>query len=81
LKIDKSFINDIATDVSDRMLTKSIIDLAHNLDMDVIAEGVETQEQIEFLTLNGCQKVQGFYFCQAVDANTFYDYVLHNLTY
>lgn len=75
LKIDKSFIDEITTDANDRMLTKSIIDLAHNLEMDVIAEGVETQEQIEFLLRNGCQRVQGFYFSQAVDADSFSAYV------
>lgn len=76
LKIDKSFIDDIATDINDRMLTKSIIDLADNLGLRVIAEGVETIEQIEFLAQNGCSNVQGFYFSQAVDADTFYDFAV-----
>lgn len=74
LKIDKSFIDDIPDDPNDMMLTKSIIDLAHNLAMEVIAEGVEKDEQIEFLLQNGCKKAQGFYFSKAIEADAFYDY-------
>lgn len=76
LKIDKSFIDEIPHNENNGMIVKSIIDLAHNLGMDVIAEGVEKREQIEFLMQNGCQKVQGFYFSQAIDADAFYTIVL-----
>jgi len=76
LKIDKSFIDEISNNADDRMIVKAVIDLAHNLGMEVIAEGVEELEQVEFLLQNGCTKIQGFYFSQAVDADTFYDYVL-----
>jgi len=76
LKIDKSFIDEIPNNVNDRMIAKAVIDLAHNLGMEVIAEGVEKLEQVEFLLQNGCPSVQGFYFSKAVDAKAFYDFVL-----
>lgn len=78
LKIDKSFIDEIPHNLNDGMIVKSIIDLAHNLGMDVIAEGVEKWEQIEFLMQNGCQKVQGFYFSQAIDTDAFYTIALQD---
>jgi len=78
LKIDKSFIDEISNNTDDRMIVKAVIDLAHNLGMKVIAEGVEKLDQVDFLLQNGCQKVQGFYFSKAVDANTFYEFVMEN---
>ena len=78
LKIDKSFIDEISNNSDDRMIVKAVIDLAHNLGMEVIAEGVEKLKQVEFLMQNGCHKVQGFYFSKAVDANAFYDFVIEN---
>jgi diguanylate cyclase (GGDEF)-like protein len=62
LKIDKSFIDGIIIDNDDTVLTKTIIDLSKNLNLDVIAEGVETEEQKEFLRNNGCTKVQGYFY-------------------
>jgi diguanylate cyclase (GGDEF)-like protein len=62
LKIDHSFIRDITTDPEDAMITLAIIGLAHNLKLKVIAEGVETQEQLELLAANGCDEIQGYYF-------------------
>ncbi|MDP3465182.1 MAG: EAL domain-containing protein [Sulfuricurvum sp.] len=76
LKIDKSFIDEIPNNANDRMIAKAVIDLAHNLGMEVIAEGVEKLEQVEFLMQNGCPSVQGFYFSKAVDSNIFYDFVM-----
>jgi diguanylate cyclase (GGDEF)-like protein/PAS domain S-box-containing protein len=64
LKIDKSFINDITTDSNDAEIVKTIISMAHNLSMNVIAEGVETEAQLNYLINNGCNEVQGFYFCE-----------------
>ncbi|SIS75518.1 EAL and GGDEF domain-containing protein [Neptunomonas antarctica] len=63
LKIDKLFINDITTDSNDAEIVKTIISMAHNLNMQVIAEGVETEAQLNYLINNGCNEVQGFYFC------------------
>jgi len=62
LKIDQSFINDISTDADDAMITRTIIDLAHNLRMRVIAEGVETKAQFAFLRRNNCDEMQGHYY-------------------
>ncbi|WP_373069420.1 EAL domain-containing protein [Sulfurimonas sp.] len=62
LKIDKSFIDDIFTDDDDKTITQSIINLAKNMNLKVIAEGVETKEQEKFLEENGCELVQGFLY-------------------
>ncbi|MCP4254277.1 MAG: EAL domain-containing protein, partial [Candidatus Scalindua sp.] len=60
LKIDRSFVDDVTTNTDDATIVKSIISLAHNLGLKVIAEGVETKEQLEFLRLYDCDEVQGF---------------------
>jgi len=62
LKIDQSFIKHISHDESSDIITKTIIGMAHNLKMDVIAEGVETLEQRNFLLANGCKKFQGYLY-------------------
>lgn len=64
LKIDRSFVSDIAEDEESGAIVKTIINLAHNLNMTVVAEGVETEAQLEFLRTNGCDEVQGYYFCK-----------------
>jgi len=68
LKIDQSFIRDINVDTSDEIIVEAIIALAHKLDLDVIAEGVETIDQLTFLENKGCVKYQGYYFCKPVPA-------------
>jgi len=60
LKIDQSFIRDLNTDVGDAAIVTSIITLAHNLDLTVIAEGVENAEQLGFLRANRCDEIQGY---------------------
>ena len=80
LKIDKSFIDNITTDSHDRAIVKSIIELGHNLGLLVIAEGVETCEQLKQLTSLGCDVAQGYYFSKPVPADDifpFTDYQKH----
>ena len=60
VKIDRSFVSAIAHDSDDRMIVKSIIDLAHNLGLQTVAEGVETSRSVEMLTAYGCDVVQGY---------------------
>ncbi|MDD5754065.1 MAG: bifunctional diguanylate cyclase/phosphodiesterase, partial [Methylococcales bacterium] len=62
LKIDQSFVKDITTDVDDNAIASTIIAMAHNLRLKVIAEGVETQEQADVLQEKGCDEVQGYFF-------------------
>jgi EAL domain-containing protein (putative c-di-GMP-specific phosphodiesterase class I) len=68
LKIDKSFIRDLATSSDDQAIARAIISLAHQLQMRVIAEGVETEQQERFLQLNGCDEVQGYLHSKPVAA-------------
>jgi len=68
LKIDKQFIDQLTTSRKDKAIAQSIIQLGHNLGMQVIAEGVETGEQVEALQELGCDVVQGFYFGRPVPA-------------
>jgi len=69
LKIDRSFIMNIPTDEDDITIVKAILALAKNLKLDVIAEGVELQQQKDFLVENGCANIQGYYFSQPISAN------------
>jgi len=71
LKIDKSFIQDINLDSGDDALVKAIIAMGQSLGLKVIAEGVETAEQLQFLQAHECDMVQGYYFSKPVDAEEF----------
>ena len=68
LKIDKSFIDDIATHPDDAAIVKAIIAMAHGLSMKVVTEGVETQEQLDFLREHGCEQYQGYLFSKPLPA-------------
>lgn len=69
VKIDKAFVFDMAHDEDDKVIVKSVIDLAHNLGHNVVAEGVENKETLELLTQMGCDVVQGYYFAKPVPAS------------
>lgn len=69
LKIDKSFVNGLPENEEDASIARAIIALAHSLKLSVIAEGVETKEQKEFLVENGCDFIQGYYYSKAVPAD------------
>ncbi|HAF44105.1 MAG TPA: hypothetical protein DCK83_03970 [Gallionellaceae bacterium] len=71
LKIDQSFVRDILTDPGDAMMVQTIAGMAHNFGFDVIAEGVETQEQLHPLILCGCEKFQGYLFSKPVSLADF----------
>lgn len=68
LKIDQSFVRDITRDNDDRVIISTIITLAQSLGLRVIAEGVETREQLEFLRRLGCHDMQGYYFSRPINA-------------
>ena len=71
LKIDQSFICDLATDSNDRTIVRTIIAMAHSLNLNVIAEGVETEEQRQLLLDSGCTRYQGYLFSKPVPIEQF----------
>jgi diguanylate cyclase (GGDEF)-like protein/PAS domain S-box-containing protein len=71
LKIDQSFVRDIVVDVDDAIIVQTIIAMANNLGMDVIAEGVETEAQRDFLARHGCPVFQGYLFGKPIPADEF----------
>lgn len=75
LKIDRSFIRDIIEDQSDAQLVETIILMAHNLGITVVAEGVETEAQLEWLKSRGCEQIQGFFFSRPLSAEAFIEFV------
>ncbi|MBW3551044.1 MAG: EAL domain-containing protein, partial [Proteobacteria bacterium] len=68
LKIDKEFIDDLTHDADDEAITSTVITMAHSLGLNVIAEGVETAGQVEFLREHGCNEIQGFWLARPLDA-------------
>jgi EAL domain-containing protein (putative c-di-GMP-specific phosphodiesterase class I) len=71
IKIDQSFVRDITSDPDDASIVKAIIAMSEALDLDVIAEGVETEAQSEFLALHGCHAFQGYLFSRPIPLEEF----------
>ena len=71
LKIDRSFVRDVIDDPDDAVITAAIVALARSLRMNVIAEGVETLEQLDYLKSLQCDEAQGFYFSKPLSATDF----------
>lgn len=76
LKIDRSFIPDTLDNREDMAICETIIQLAQSLNLDLIAEGIETTEQMEWLITKGVHHAQGFFFAKPVDAETFQNYLI-----
>jgi EAL domain-containing protein (putative c-di-GMP-specific phosphodiesterase class I) len=66
LKVDRSFVNDITVHTDDAAIVRAIIGLGHNLNLKIVAEGVETPAQLEFLRQEGCDLIQGFLLSRAM---------------
>jgi EAL domain-containing protein (putative c-di-GMP-specific phosphodiesterase class I) len=78
LKIDQSFVRDIAEDISDQAIVRTIIAMAHTLNLNVIAEGVETEQQRQLLLMNGCNTYQGYLFAKPLPIDAFEALLLQN---
>lgn len=71
IKVDRSFIQGIPDDKGDKAITNAVIAMAESLDLAVVAEGVEKQEQLDYLKEHGCDTVQGFYFAKPMELQAF----------
>ena len=71
LKIDRSFVRDVPHDADDAAITQAIIAMAHSLKLQVVAEGVESRAQLDFLRTQGCDQIQGYIFSRPVPAEAF----------
>ncbi len=71
IKIDKDFLNDIATTAQGKIIVKNVIAMCLDLKVDVVTEGIETKEQVDFITRCGCQIAQGFYYSKPLCVNDF----------
>jgi EAL domain-containing protein (putative c-di-GMP-specific phosphodiesterase class I) len=80
LKIDYSFVRDIITDKDDAAIVQTIIAMAHNLGLKVVAEGVETEEQLTFLKRHGCYLYQGYFFSKPVPLAVFENLLTNSIT-
>jgi len=78
LKVDQSFVRDIVADENDAAIVRSIISLGHQFKLQVIAEGVETLEQLDFLRARGCDEIQGYYYSHPLPVEEFVMFINGN---
>lgn len=78
LKIDQSFVRDIVIDTNDQAIVRTIIAMAQALDLNVIAEGVETEKQQKLLEQFGCRTYQGYLYCKPISVEKFVDMVINS---
>ncbi|MGL4437801.1 MAG: putative bifunctional diguanylate cyclase/phosphodiesterase [Bosea sp. (in: a-proteobacteria)] len=79
LKIDQSFVRNLPHDPNDVAIVRTIISLGHSLDLSIIAEGVETEAQRDFLTTEGCDEFQGYFFAKPLPFDEFVRFALGNM--
>ncbi|APG26157.1 hypothetical protein A7E75_03585 [Syntrophotalea acetylenica] len=79
IKIAQEFVLDIVRDPGDAAIVETIIAMAHGLGLDIVAEGVETADQLEFLRTRQCQVMQGYYFSRPVPAEIFIEFLAENV--
>ena len=79
LKIDQSFVRNCTTDPEDAAIIRTFIGLAHSLGLSVIAEGVETVEQLEFLKSHNCNEIQGYHYSRPLKTDDFADFMRRHL--
>jgi diguanylate cyclase (GGDEF)-like protein/PAS domain S-box-containing protein len=80
LKVDRSFINDISSNADNAMILSALINIGKSLKHRVVAEGVETEEQLHFLQQEGCSEGQGYFFCRPVIAEKFAEFLERGVT-
>jgi diguanylate cyclase (GGDEF)-like protein len=78
LKIDRSFVKDVTTNINDAIIVNSVISLAKNLGLIVIAEGIETKDQLQFLVDNGCTQGQGYYLSKPLSIEQITEFLEKN---
>lgn len=78
LKMDKAFLEGFERDGAKQSVVRAIVDVAHSLGMEVVAEGIETQEQLDLLKALGCDYGQGYFFSKPLDADSLIDYLKTN---
>lgn len=76
IKIDKSFVDHVVTDADDQAITHAIISMAHSLKLDVVAEGVETREQLDLLRSQNCDIIQGYLFSKPIPTDNITPFLL-----
>ncbi|MGJ7034126.1 putative bifunctional diguanylate cyclase/phosphodiesterase [Anoxybacillus eryuanensis] len=78
IKIDRSFVQDMVKHSYDLSIVRAVIEVAHSLQMKVVAEGVETEQQLAILQREGCDRAQGYYFSKPLSAEQFEQLIQHN---